>query len=313
MKNLRRLGHRVSGCEKNPLRLKQINKKYNIEMFSNLRDALAGKYDGAFVCTPTNLHVPMSIEIAKRGMHLFIEKPLSNSIRGITELSAIVKKKKLVVLVGCNMRFMPGLKFVKNLIEGGRIGKVVSVRIECGFYLPYWPSDEDYRKRYSAKRRLGGGVIFDDIHEIDSLYWLFGKVNEVFCFTGKLGNLEINTEDIAEIFLRFKSKMIAQIHLDYLQRTYRRSYEFIGEEGIIYFDIMKQRIEWYKKRQGQCKVLKHSIGANFDRMFIDEVKHFINCIKGRERSINDIPTSRKVLETAFACHKSAEKKEIIHL
>lgn len=313
IRNLRKLGHRISGCERDPLKSKQIKRKYNIKMFSDLQNAMVNRYDGAFICTPTSLHMPMSLEIAKRGIHLFIEKPLSNSLRGITELSEIVKREKLVTLIGCNMRFMSGLKFVKNLIKENKIGNVLSVNIECGYYLPYWHSYEDYRKGYSAKRNLGGGVIFDDIHEIDSLYWLFGKVNEVFCFAGKLSNLDIDTEDIAEIFLKFKSKMIAHIHLDYLQQSYRRWYEFIGEEGIIYLDIIKQKIEWYQKKANQCKVFKNNISVNPNMMFIDEIKHFINCIRGKERSVNDIPHSKKVLEIALACHRSAEKKEIIYL
>lgn len=313
IKNLKKLGYYVTGCESDPVRRNTVGKKYGIETFCDLADALRLSYDGAFICTPTNLHIPQAIEIAERGIHLFIEKPISNSLRGIDGLSAIVRKKKLSVLVGCNIRFMPGFKFVKSLIDKKKIGKVLSAKIECGFYLPYWHPNEDYRKGYSANRRLGGGAIFDDIHEIDSLYWLFGKPREVFCFADKLTDLKIDTEDVAEIFMKFGSKTIAQVHLDYIQRTYRRYYEFIGDKGIIYFNLRKQRVELYGRKKGDRKIYKNNIKADPDKMFIDEVKHFVDCVKGTARSINDIPSAKKVLETALACHRSADKKEIVYL
>lgn len=311
--NLKSLGYRVSGCEKDLSRAKQVKKKYKIEIFNDLAEALTHQYDGVFICTPTSLHVPMSIEVAKRGGHLFIEKPLSNSLDKIDELLTIVNKNRLVVLVGCNTRFFPSFKLAKRLIDKNKIGKILSVKIECGFYLPYWHPYEDYRKAYSANKCLGGGVILDDIHEIDSLCWLFGGVKEVFCFADKMSNLKIDTEDIAEIFLKFKSGTIAQIHLDYLQRTYRRYYEFIGEKGIIIWDYIKQTVELYSGETNQWKIFQESINTNREGMFTDEVNHFMNCIKGKERSINDIPIAKKTLEVALACYRSAEEKGIVHL
>ncbi len=313
IRNLKRLGHDVSGCERDPLRIRQVGRKYSIPVFGSLKDALGRRYDGAFICTPTNLHIPQAVEIAKKGIHLFIEKPLSNSLKGIGGLSSIVRKKRLTVLVGCNIRFMPGFKFVKGLIDGNKIGRVLSAKIECGFYLPYWHPYEDYRKGYSAKRSLGGGAIFDDIHELDSLHWLFGRPKEVFCFRERLTGLEIDTEDCAEIFMRFKSKAVAQVHLDYIQRTYRRYYEFIGEKGVIYFDLRKETVELFGEKPNKSRIFQRGIKADPDKMFIDEARHFVNCIKGRERSINGIPAAREVLETALACHRSADKKEIVYL
>lgn len=313
IRNLIALGYKVCGCEKDLLRARQVKKIYGIETFTDLEEALTKEYNGVFICTPTNSHITISIEIAKRGINLFIEKPFSNSLEKIDELLTIVNKKHLVVLVGCNTRFLPSFKLTKRLIDENKIGKILSVKAECGFYLPYWHPYEDYSKEYSANKDLGGGVIFDDIHEIDSLYWLFGEVKEVFCFADKVSNLDIDTEDLAEIFLKFKSGIIAQIHLDYLQRTYRRYYKFIGEKGIVIWDFIKQNVELYSKRTNQWKVYQESIYINREIMFIDEVKHFISCIKDKERSINDILLAKKVLEVALASHESARKKEIVFL
>ena len=52
-------------------------------------------------------------------------------------------------------------------------------------------------------KEQGGGVIKDSIHEINYIKWLLGEVQEVFCFSGKQSNLEINTEDFGSILLTF--------------------------------------------------------------------------------------------------------------
>lgn len=231
----------------------------------------------------------------------------------IGRLSTIVDNKKLIVLVGCNTRFLPSFKLTKRLIEQGEIGKILAVKAECGFYLPYWHPFEDYRKSYSANRNLGGGVILDDIHEIDALYWLFGKVKEVFCFADKISNLDIDTEDIAEIFLKFNSGVVAQVHLDYLQRTYRRYYEFIGEKGIIVWNYINQQVKLYTKNTNQYKIFQENINITYETMFLDEIKYFINCIKSNRRPINDLNSAKKALEIALASYKSAKSKKVIYL
>jgi len=309
LRNLKSLGHQVSGCEENLSRGKQVAKKYNIRVFSSLKEALQEKYDGAFVCTPTSLHVPMSIDIANKGINLFIEKPLSNSMERIAELERIAKKRSLTTMVGCNVRFLPSFRLAKSLIKKNAIGKILSVKAECGFYLPYWHPYEDYRGSYSANKKLGGGVIFDDIHELDALNYLFGNAKEIFCFADKISDLDIDTEDVAEIFLKFDSGVIAQVHLDYLQRTYRKYYEFIGEKGVILWDYITQSVELYTEKTNQRKVYQENINTNREIMFIEEIKHFIDCITRRQRSINDIQSARGILEMALACHESSRKKK----
>lgn len=312
LRNLKDLGYQVTGCETDPSRAKKVAKQYGIKVVNSLDRALDEKYDAAFICTPTSLHIPIAIKVAKKKINLFIEKPLSNTLKGVKELSYVANKNKLITLVACNTRFYPGLRLAKKIMDQNKIGKILSVKIECGFYLPYWHPKEDYRKEYSANKDLGGGVIFDDIHEIDSLYWLFGEVMEVFCFADKVSKLKIDTEDIAEIFLKFKTGVIAQIHLDYLQRTYRRYYKFIGENGTIVVDFIKQSVKLYSKTTNQWKVFQKSMNTNTEKMFIDETKHFISCIRQGKRSVKDIQSAKEILKIVMACHESAAKKEVIH-
>lgn len=315
IRNLKKLGIDVAGCEMNISRANEVKKIYGIKVFGKLQDAFKAECNAAIICTPTSTHVPIAIEAARRKMHILIEKPLSADFKKVDELTELAKKNRLSVLVACNARFLPSLSYVKKMIDNDIIGKILSAKVECGFYLPYWHPESDYRKEYSARQRLGGGVILDDIHEIDSLRWLFGEVKEVFCFADKVSDLEIDTEDIAEIVLKFKKGVVAELHLDYLQKTYRRFYEFIGENGIIILDFIAQSVKIYSAKTDKWtkKVFAKELKTRNEAMFTGELRHFVNCINGREELVNDISSAKKTLEIALACHKSAREKKVVKL
>jgi len=310
--NLLELGNQVTGCDLNSEQARQAGLKFSIQTYTDLNEALNESYTGALICTRTSSHISVAIEVAKKGIHLFIEKPLSHNEDRIGELQDIVDKNNLTVLVGCNMRFLPSLQLVKRLIDDNKIGKVLSARVECGFYLPFWHPEEDYRKEYSANKSMGGGVIFDDIHEIDTLVWLFGNVKKLFCFTETTGSIEIDTEDIAEILLKFQNGVTAQIHLDYLSKTYRRQFIFTGEKGDIVWDFIHKTVRLYGMQTNHWEDFHEGINTNLDVMYVNEMKHFINCINKEEKSVKDLAMARQVLGIAMACYESAQKEEMIH-
>ena len=149
----------------------QLIRRKNIKIFDNLDLCLKENPNVAFITNETINHIPIALKLAKKGLHLFIEKPLSNDLRQIRNLLQIVKEKRIVTLVGCNFRFHKCIQKIKSLIEQKKIGKIISVKVECGTYLPDWHPYEDYSKGYAARDDLGGGVVLTCIHELDYLYW----------------------------------------------------------------------------------------------------------------------------------------------
>ena len=111
--------------------------------------------------------------------------------------------KKSTLMVGYNLRYMKSLIKFREILSKKKIGKILSVRSEVGSYLPSWRKDTDYKKSVSAKKKLGGGVLLELSHDIDYLFWLFGKVEWVSATIYKQSNLKIDTEDTAIITLGF--------------------------------------------------------------------------------------------------------------
>ena len=292
--------------------LSNIRKK-NIKIFNDLDLCLKENPSIAFITNETINHVPIALKLAKRGLHLFIEKPISNDMNQMKNLLQIVKRKKIITLVGCNFRFDKCIQKIKSLIEQKKIGKVISVKVEYGTYLPDWHPDENYSKGYAARDDLGGGVVLTCIHELDYLYWFFGKIKEVFSITGKFSDLKVTTDDLSAIILRFKSNIIAEIHLDYFQRPEARSCKIIGTNGTIKWNTLTNEVNIYSSKNKRWKnVLKVKKGER-DQMYINELKHFFNCVENKKKTINDFEEGAYLLKTSLQIKKSSKIKKSIML
>jgi predicted dehydrogenase len=269
--NVVALGHQVAAVyDPDPARLAEVRPRAGdgAVLTTAEREALAVDADVALVCSPTAAHVAQARAAVAHGRHVLIEKPLSHTLDGVDALVAEAAAGGRTVLVGCNLHFLPSLRLVKRLLAEGRIGTPLSARAHCGYYLPHWRPHTDYRRGYAARQATGGGIILDSIHEFDYLRWLLGEPREVFCYAGKVSTLEIDTEDSADILLRFDYGAVANVHLDYLQRTYRRSCELIGEDGVIVWDYISQLVRVYGKDDRRAEDYEESINTERNLMYV---------------------------------------------
>jgi predicted dehydrogenase len=268
--------------------------------------------DVVMVCNPPSLHVPVALEAARAGCNLFIEKPLSSSWHGVPELVREARDRQLVTLVGFNLRFHPGLRLLKSIVEAGRLGRVVSVRANVGQHLPDWHPAEDYRLGYSAQRSLGGGVILDLIHELDYIRWIAGPVHRVACFGGHRSGLDIETEDVAEILLDFVSGAVGSVHLDYVERTLARECRVIGENGTAVWDQVANHVRVFDVSDGQWKTMQQPPHSRNDT-FVDEMRHLVDCVAGASTPIVDSEAGAETLRVALAAREALERGTVIDL
>lgn len=289
-----------------------LKDKYQIREFDDLERALAEKPLAMFVCNPSDAHIDVALSGARAGCHLFIEKPLSNNLDHLGELSSIVEEKELVALVAFQLRFHPGLQYLHSLLKEQTVGPVLNVQVEVGEYLPGFHPYEDYRELYASRSDLGGGVVLSQIHELDYLYWLFGFPRRVFAVGGQLSALEIDVEDVVSTLFEFEigSKLIpVQLHQDYLQRPPSRSCKVIGDQGKIILDFADRTLAVHNS-DGE---LASSKSYEFERnqMFIDELKHFFACVEGKEKPVVTLNDGIQSLRMALAIKHSMTTGEVV--
>ncbi len=109
--------------------------------------------------------------------------------------------------------------------------------------------------------------------------WLFGVPIEVMAMTGKISQLEIDTEDLAVAIIKFDSGVIAELHLDYLQPTYRRGLEIYGECRAVIWDYIDQSVRLYTPANNTYQVFQESINTERNDMYIREMEHFEKCLR----------------------------------
>jgi len=275
----------------------------NIEEIYNLDELKKISPDVAFITNPTSLHLKTAIYAASLQMHLFIEKPLSHNLDNYSNLLSIIKKNNIITCLGCELRFDPITEYLKKNLD---IKQFFYSKAICSSYLPDWRPQMDYKKSYSAKKYLGGGVLLDLIHEPDYCSWLFGPIEKIEGHLGRRSKLKIETEDFADISLFYSSGMLTNIHLDYFAYQTQRFIEIFGENIQVKADFIKRKISFFSKDGNNC--------INFDKIdrdyrYLKELKYFFNCIESLKEPINNIQEHYTILKPLIDFKKKCEKDD----
>ena len=278
-----------------------------------LEEALSPRPNLAILASPASSHVSTATALAAAGIHMLVEKPLSDTLDGVDDLIAECARQRVTLMVGYHLRFSGSLACIHQAINDGVIGRVVSLRAEVGQYLPDWRPGADYRQGVSARSDLGGGVVLELSHELDYVRWLAGEVRSVRAETGNLGGLDIDVEDVAEIVLRFANGAIGSVHLDMVQRSSTRTCRIIGTEGTLEWDGLHDYARMYLASNGLWQDLYGPSKAGVDGMYLAELARFVQCVvEGADVPV-DGAAGRSTLALALAAKRSAESGRTIWL
>lgn len=286
---------------------------------TDLEAALSHKPDAVIISNPTALHLEVAIPAAQAGCHLLLEKPISHNMERVEELEEAVAQGGGQVLVGFQFRFHPGLEKTAELVKHGVVGRPLSARAVYGEYLPGMHPWEDYRRSYSARQELGGGVILTLCHPLDYLRWILGEVASLWAFAGPLNNFEIQVEDTAEIGLNFLSGAVGSVNLNFNQRPRSQYLEIVGVKGTLRWDNDTGAVSIFQAQEFDSSDIKtanweeYSVPDGFERndMFLAEMAHFLEVLNGEAEPVCSLYDGRKALEMALAAHESSRNEQLI--
>jgi predicted dehydrogenase len=284
------------------------------QTFLELSAARAWQPEIVFVTNPAPLHVATALTFAKDNCHLFIEKPLSDSLEGIDTLLHECEKRRLILTVGYVLRFLEPFQIMRSWIDQGKIGEIMAVHATVGRYLPEWRPHSDYRNNTSARRNLGGGVVLELSHELDYVRWLIGEIREVSAFVDRVSNLEIDVEDIAEINLRFENKAMGHIHLDMLDRSPNRSCRIIGTQGTLCWDFDPHiGLRLFSCATQEWETVWKKETWDYNSMFIAQLEHFFDCIEQQKKPLVTGQHGRRIVEIITAVKTSAAQGTMVRI
>lgn len=260
----------------------------NIKNIYNINE-LTVQPDFIVISNPTANHIDaikLAITLRKP---LFIEKPLSHHLQNIDELITEINKADIKTYIACNLRFLDCLAFLKAHLDANKY-LINEVNAYCGSYLPDWRPATDYTKSYSANIQMGGGVNLDLIHELDYIYWLFGKPTQFSKHLSQKSTLKINAPDNANYFLEYET-FNASIILNYYRKDAKRTLEIIFDNDTWLIDILQNNI---------ISTLTGNVIFASQQKIIDtyylQMNYFINSINGNVQPMNAINEAKEVLE-----------------
>lgn len=294
-------------------------KEYGIIEHNELDLALECGPMAVFITNPPNLHVPTAITAANRGCHLLIEKPFSSDLTNIDILNSLVRRKKLIAVIGQQFRFHPFTSRFKEMIDEEKLGEISSAEFIFKEYLPEMHSYEDYRSTHAVSRKTGGGVILSLNHYIDIIVYLFGFPHEIVCFGGRNGNLSIEAEDTVSILFNYVKengrKITVTILLDFIRRPKQMEWYLTGEFGSMYANFANNKIRINEHNNGTA--LEEQDLKQFHRndLFHAEHREFFALIANERiiRKLPDVVEAKRNIQLIDKIFESLESKKIIRI
>jgi predicted dehydrogenase len=298
--NLMHLGYRdLLACDPVAAARDSVAAEFGVPTYADPQAVWEQRPAVTLITSPSHCHVPLALQAAAVGSHLFIEKPVSHNLEQLDQLLHLAREQRITTLVGCNMRFHPGPAQVKAWLTDQAIGDVLGSRLQTGSYLPRWRPQSDYRQSYSASPAWGGAVL-DCIHELDLALWLFGKARLVAAITRPATSLGLATDGLAEILLEHTGGVVSNVHLNFVQRNYRRSIQIIGSTGSIEWDWTAGRADLYGPTGEVSASTPQPANWSVNLMYLDELKHFLTCVQTGVSTVNPLDSAADTLRLALA-------------
>lgn len=278
--------------------------------FASIQEALAMKPDFAIIASPAPWHIEHALLLLEQGVPVLIEKPVADSLERLGGLHPLLIERASIIDVAYNLRYMGSAQAFKALLDEGKVGAVRSVSIDVGQYLPDWRPASDYRKNVSARRALGGGVLLELSHELDYLGWLFGRFQSVYCVARNSGALDVDVEDTVDALLVRNDGLVANLHMDFLQRAPVRTCKVVGQAGTLVWDILNNRISLHTGRDQQS-VLFDDPAYDRNIMYINQLRHFAKVATGAARPAVGIDDALETLHLIEAMKRSAAIDQVV--
>jgi myo-inositol 2-dehydrogenase / D-chiro-inositol 1-dehydrogenase len=289
-------------------------------VFSDYREMLAsGEIDAITVACPNDLHAQVTIDAAKAGLHVLVDKPLAMTLAECDAMIAACAQAGVVLLYGENLCFAPKYVRAKELADEGAFGDVYYVRqLEC-HYGPHadWFWDVE---------RSGGGVLMDmGCHSIEYCRWVFGNapVESVYADLGRFVHGErTRGDDHSNIVIRFApTDRFPNGGIGVAENSWARAggfdnrAEIYGSQGLTVGDMGRGgalqtfSAHGYSYSGEKSPWTRGWTWTSFDEAwaygFPQEIAHFVHCIESGGQPMLSGADGRTVLEIICAAYLSA--------
>ncbi|MFQ6104365.1 MAG: Gfo/Idh/MocA family protein [Candidatus Glassbacteria bacterium] len=299
-------------CDKDRSRLESISERYpDTEVTDKFQNLLERKdVDAVVIVTPAVFHHAQAREALMAGKHVFVEKPMSMSMKEATELKDLASTGGVMLMVGHLLIYHPAVRKLRELITNGELGEV--------YYL--------YSQRVNLGRiRKDENALWSFApHDVSVILYLLGEEPETVTATGEC-YLQDGIEDVVFLHMKFPDRKMAQVQLSWLDPHKERKLTVVGSRKMAVFDdvLASEKIRIYDKgidrppeygsygeyltlRDGDIMIPR----IDMKEPLRVECEHFINCVRRGERPLTDAESGVRVVRVIEAAQLSLGKRGI---
>jgi len=292
----------VAVADSCPKALEAMARIYNARVYTDYVQMLeAEKPDVVSIAVPTCFHREVAVKAMERGVHVFLEKPISADVREGQEIIQAAKQAGVKLAVGHIERFNPAVIELKKQLDAGQLGRIF--QIHARRVGPFPPRIQDV------------GVVIDlATHELNLLEWLTGsQVDTVYAETER--EIHATHEDLLTGILKFKDGTIGILDINWLTPTKIRELSLIGEKGMFLVNYLTQDLYFYENDYlngnweglavmgvSEGRLIRYNIKRK--EPLLAELESFVDCVVhdttpqiGGEEALRAVLLAQKLLES----------------
>ncbi len=298
----------------------RCKEKYNAKYaFDNVEELLAlDEIEAVYIASPVFCHKEQAYKAADAGKHILIEKPVGLTSKEAEEITAYCDSKGIKLGVGFMMRFHAYHQKMRDLIQSGKLGEIVSARAQ----LTCWYPEMENCWRQDMKLSGGGAMMDMGVHCVDLIRYITGlEVTEVAGFSGNQV-FNYSVEDAGCVIFRLGNGATAYVDANFNipDAAAKCKIEFYGTKGSIFAQGTISQVEGgeievlctddgmgYDANQDRGEVKPLEINVDFGNMYTKEIEAFGKAVKGECEipvTAADAIMSQKVIEASYESNKS---------
>ena len=309
----------VAVCDKVLEKARIIADKYNIPAYSDMHAMMkAESIDVVVVLTESGVHAANTIDLAKYGAHIVVEKPMALTLADADSMIEACDKHGIKLFVVKQNRFNVPVVQLRNALEKGRFGKLIMGTVRVRWCRPQAYYDQD---PYGTWAYDGGVLTNQASHHIDLLEWMMGDVESVFA-KSKKALADIEAEDTAVVILKFKNGALGLIEATTAIRPkdLEGSISVLGETGSVEiggFAVNEMKTWNFAQMtdEDESVIEKYSVNPPNVYGFGHQAyyEHVVDCIQNKSPQLVDGLKGRKSLELINAIYESIETGKEVDL
>lgn len=298
----------------------ELSRALGVPFYRDFRKMIeAEDLDGVVISVPNELHESVGTECAEHGLHIMMEKPIAASKEAAQKLIRNTRKFGVKLIIAHHRRFNPMIVATRKMIRNGDLGDLVGISVLWSMYKP----DEYFAAGEWRKKKGGGPILINAIHEIDNLRFIYGEIERVYAdVSNKTRNFEV--EDTASFSVRFTDGVLASVLMsdttpslwsyeatmgenDFFFQTKGDIYHFLGRKASLSLPGMLKVYYPDPSRQGwQYPLATERLEIESRDPYPEQLAHFCRVIGGMEQHRTSGEDALRTLNVISAIRESAE-------